>query len=175
MYSKILCFDENTSVKVLKGYVLIKDIVPGTEIVSYDSLNKVLCIDKIKAIAKSLHDICAVLLFENGTSIRCTIDHPLFVEGKGWCAVNVNYNDEMYGVKVSQLNEGDFCLLLRENEVLLTKLISINRVECSESFYCITTENFHTFFANNILAHDVNIDKFKQETLLNEGVIVSGL
>ena len=43
--------------------------------------------------------------FENGISIKCTIDHPLFVEGKGWCAVNDNGIDEMYGVKGSDIYE----------------------------------------------------------------------
>jgi intein/homing endonuclease len=172
-YCKILCFDEKVSVKTQKGNIQIKDIVPGMEVVSYDLYNNVLCADKVIATAKSLHEVCAILLFENGISIKCTIDHPLFVEGKGWCAVNDNGIDEMYGVKVTQLKEGANCYLLNGNKISLTKLISIKIIKCSESFYCISTEKNHNFFASNILAHDVRIDIYTSEILSEEGVIVT--
>lgn len=172
-YSKILCFDGKTAVKTQDGSSLIKDIVPGTEIVSYDCLNNALCVDKVIATAKSLHKLCAVLLFEDGTSIKCTADHPLFVKDKGWCAANSNNIDEMYGVKVTQLKEGDVCSLLIENEMSSIRLVSINRMECSEFFYCISTEKYNNFFANSILAHDICVDKFSQAFMLREGIIVN--
>ena len=131
--------------------------------------------ETVVAVAQSMHNICAVLVFENGITIKCTLDHPLYIEGKEWCAVSVNGCNEMYDIKVAQLEVGDFCLLLEDDKIMSTKLISISKIKCSETFYCISTERYHNFFANCFLAHDVNIDRFQLDFLSQECVIVNRL
>ena len=108
-YSNILCFDKTTSIKTIRGMVKIKDIRPGDYIVSYDDELKDKCIDTVMYTAESIHGICAIVVFDNGTRLKATVDHPLMVITKGWCAVSIDGIEKMYGVNVRQLEIGDEC------------------------------------------------------------------
>lgn len=174
-YSNFLCFDGNTNVKTINGIMPIKDIKLGTEIIAFDEKSKTVCSDIVITIAKSLHSLCAIIKFEDGSSLKATVDHPLFVVGKGWCAVNVNGLEEMYGVAVEQLEEGDVCLSLGNGELSHLKVISIEVNPCSELFYCLATKNNHSFFANGILAHDVDINRFSKDCIEQNGIQVDSL
>lgn len=171
-YSNFLCFEGNTHVATANGIRPIKDIKLGTEIIAFNEKSKTISYDIVTTIAKSLHSLCAIIKFEDGTSLKATVDHPLYIVGKGWCAVNVNRLEEMYGVSVEQLEEGDVCLSINNGELSHSRVISIEVNPCSELFYCLATKNNHSFFANGILAHDVDINRFSQEILQQEGVVV---
>lgn len=170
--SKILCFDENTIVATKLDSTLIANIKPGTEIIAFEEQTASYEIDVVTATAKSMHDQCAVIKFEDGTTLKATIDHPLFVCRKGWCAVRVDGLEEKYGVSVKQLEVGDLCLSLKNDIVSNSIVTSIEVKPCHEYFYCLATKNSHSFMANGIVAHDVDINRFSDEQLTNEGVIV---
>lgn len=172
MYSNFLCFEGSTQVMTVDGLKPIKDVRCGTIVSSYDLENKSIYLDIVTITAKSLHSICSIITFEDGSSIASTVDHPFYVFGKGWCAVNINGLEEMYGVTVKQLEEGDDCLSLKNGELSYSKVISIEVKPCSELFYCLATKTNHSFFANGILAHDVDINRFSEECLKQEGVVV---
>jgi len=171
-YSKLLCFEDKTLVRTETDVLQIKDIQPGSHIISYDEKLKKTCTDIVVCTAKSLHSRCAIISFEDGSSLKSTIDHPLYVVGKGWCSVNIDGLKEMYGVSVRQLEAGDVCLSLEGGKISRLKIQSIEVKPCSELFYCLATKNNHSFFANGILAHDVDINRFSQEDLIREGVVV---
>ena len=170
--SKILCFDKNTLVATKTGDTLITKIKPGMEILAFEEQTLSYGADVVTATAKSKHDQCAIIRFDDGTSLKATIDHPLFVNGKGWCAVNVDGLEKKYGVTVRQLEEGDLCLSLKNNIMSNSRVVSIEVKPCSEFFYCLATKNNHSFLANGVVAHDVDIKRFSDEQLTNEGVIV---
>lgn len=169
-YSHILCIEENTKISILAGTVCIKDIRSGTEIISYDAKTGLEAIDIVTAISKSMHSQCAIVTFENGAALRATKDHPLFVKDKGWCAVDVYGIKEMYGVKVKQLVEGDECLFFKDGKFIHTKVESIEIQDCSEPFYCLSTQDTHCFLANGVVVHDVEISRFSEEQLKCEYV-----
>lgn len=169
-YSNILCFDKTTSIKTIRGMLKIKDIKPGDYIVSYDDELKDKCIDTVMCTAESIHDICAIVVFDNGTRLKATVDHPLMVITKGWCAVSTDGIEKMYGVSVRQLEIGDECLLVDGDKISATKVISIEVIPCSEIFYCLATKETHSFIANGIVVHDVDIKRFSKEYLDREGV-----
>lgn len=174
-HSRILCFDENTTVETEKGTSNIKSIVPGTIITAYDIETGSLVKDVVTKTAQSLHALSALIIFEDGTSLNSTVDHPLYVQDKGWCAVRIDGLKEMYGVGVKQLEEGDYCLAVKVGKVVPLKVLSIKVDSCSETFYCLSTERFKDFIANGIVSHDVDISRFSKEVLSQEGVIVAGL
>lgn len=172
IYSKILCFDETSMVTTTIGDTLIKEITPGVEVLSYDEEKGTLIVDIVTSVAKSQHSRCAIIDFENGIYLKSTVDHPLFVQNKGWCSVETSGIKEMYGVGVEQLNVGDSCVFFKDKRYLSTKVKSISIQACSEMFYCLSTKTKHNFLVNGIVAHDVDINRFSLDTLRKEGVEV---
>ena len=171
-FSKIICLTAEAKVCTPSGEMTIDSIEPGMEIIGYDILSASCITDKVYKIAHSLHNCCAKVAFINGVSLVLTLDHPIYVEDRGWCIVSSNDDKNAYGVSVKQLNVGDVCILYFKGGVTHTKVISIDIMQCSEDFYCFSTLKSHSFFANGILVHDMNLDFLTQEQLEANHVIM---
>lgn len=171
-YSKIICLTADAMISTPSGELRIDSIEPGMEVIGYD-VQAAKCIpDTVVKTARSLHDHCAKVSFENGSSFVLTVDHPIYVEDKGWCVVCMNEDKCAYGVNVEQLNVGDVCVVLSQGEVARVKVASIDLMTCSEDFFCFLTAKSHSFFANGILVRDVNINYLTQEQIEANHVIV---
>lgn len=169
-FSNFICLEGSSQVWTKNGILLIKDIIPGMEVLSYDEETKELVEDFVVATARSRHSLYATLLFENEMLLRCTIDHPILADNKGWSAVSVNGMKDMYDVTVKQLKVGDICPLFKDNSAILSRLKSITIDSCSDYFYCFSTQKYHNFLANGFVVHDVNTERFSKEFFLKEGV-----
>lgn len=177
-YSRILCLDGHSKISTLVGNIPIKDIRPGMKVLSYDITNNKIVTDTVTAVAKSTHSRCATVNFDGASLLKMTLDHPLYVTGKGWCAVNKNDHEGMYGVQVKSLEERDACLMFVNDELRPTAVSRITVSDCSDAFYCLMTCHCHNFLANGIVAHDVNLMRFTPEFLKGKGIeiqIDSGL
>lgn len=170
--SRILCLSAETRINTPSGVNRIDFIEPGMDILGYDALSGACIADSVGKIARSFHNRCAIVVFDNGSILKLTVDHPLFVQGKGWCVVCLNEERCTYGVSVDKLNVGDICVFYLDGEIAQTEVVSIEIKACSEDFYCFSTNKSHSFFANGVLVRDVDIDSIPQEQLIANQVVV---
>lgn len=77
------------------------------------------------------------LEFEDGTIIKCTPDHKIWTDNRGY-------------VKASELKDDDVIIKNNGNTNTLLKISNIN----NEDVYDITVLDNHNFFANGILVHN---------------------
>lgn len=64
----------------------IKDVVPGTSVLSYDEHTQQIVVDVVDSvIVQELDKPWIELSFNNGTTLKCTVDHPLLTT-EGWVA-----------------------------------------------------------------------------------------
>ena len=171
-YSNIICLTADSMVSTPSGELRIDCIKPGMEIVGYDIHSASYVYDTVYRTVRSLHDHCAKVVFDNGTSLVLTVDHPIYVENKGWCVACMSEDNCAYGVNVSQLIVGDLCVVFSQGDVSHAKVVSIDLMSCSEDFYCFSTVKSHSFFANGVLVRDVNIVFLTQEQIAYNHVIV---
>ena len=95
---------------------------------------------------------------ENGEFLKCTIDHPIYVEDKGWSSFDNNLSNNLYSLetKINKIEIGDTLKLLIGN----TKIMNINVVKETTIVYNLQEiKNNHNFFANGVLAHNRGIPK----------------
>lgn len=173
-FSKVLCLPAETKVSSPMGEVRIDSIEPGTEVFGYDEKTSSRITDTVLKVARSLHDKCAKVVFENGAIFFITLDHPIYVVSKGWSVICMNDEKCVYGVKTQQLVVGDVCIHYTQGTITLVKVVSIDIMPCAEYLYCVSTAKSHSFFANGILVRDVNIDFLTQEQLEANQVEVRG-
>jgi len=94
---------------------------------------------------------------EDGTTLSCTDDHPLWVNNKGWCVVNPCKTIKNYGFFTQRLSISDKLLVLRNGSLKPVALKSIESVTRLSKMWIIGTGDNHTFFANCVLAYDENV------------------
>lgn len=171
-YSRIICLSSDTLISTLWETKAISTIQPGAEIVSLDLNSGLPVMERVGNVVHSLHNQCAVIGFRNGRQLKMTLDHPVYVVGKGWCSVNEEQNEFLYGENVKRLVIGDKCLSCSNGLLEEIEIVTIDICPCSEEFYCLSTEKSHAFLANGILAHDVDLKLLSWEFLESEQVAV---
>ncbi|CAI2318015.1 unnamed protein product [Caenorhabditis sp. 36 PRJEB53466] len=68
----------------------------------------------------------AILVFETGLEraqipLKCQIEHPFFVIGRGWCSCSPPKCGESYGLDCSMLEIGDVCIVLTRPDDAITR------------------------------------------------------
>jgi hypothetical protein len=156
------CFVAGTQILLENGLTKnIEDVVIGDYVVSFDLKNNESKVSKVLNIFSKTIDKIIEYEFSDGSTLRATLDHPIYVINKGWC----NYLGEpeqynglsMEGTKpvkkleIEKIEIGDI-LKLYSGDV---KLINMNVIEESTLVYNLSEiEKYHTYFANNILVHN---------------------
>lgn len=111
----------------------------------------------VEKVAVSVHFDVKRVVFENGGVLDCTPDHPIWVCGKGWCAVDAEMAFENYGERCRRLVRGDQCLRRDGRGVSRTQVVSIEDLPGVHEMYVVSAGEDHSFFANGILVHDENV------------------
>jgi hypothetical protein len=156
------CFVTGTQILLENGLTKnIEDVVIGDYVVSFDLKNNESKVSKVLNIFSKTIDKIIEYEFSDGSTLRATLDHPIYVINKGWC----NYLGEpeqyngfsMEGTKpvkkleIEKIEIGDI-LKLHSGDV---KLINMYVIEESTLVYNLSEiEKYHTYFANNILVHN---------------------
>lgn len=169
-YNEIICFSHDTSVQTINGLIPISKIEIGMFVLTFNDKNDVFHYKPVEAVGKSYHDLCVEIIFENGTILKQTIDHPIYVLNKGWCSFEPDMVSKNYNAIVSKLSLGDLCFYQKEGSVQYIKLVKSSIIECNEILYCISASNSNNFFANGFLVHDEDLKNLCQSSRLNTSV-----
>jgi ribonucleoside-diphosphate reductase alpha subunit len=128
------CADENTWVEIPDGKIQLKDLKPGMRVKSFDGgkfvFQKVL--DIWPTIVEAEDRL--ILRFTNGTSLRCSVRHPIMVM----------HNDQLIQVLPRELNQ--FHEIVTENGSCY--LDSIEPDTENVNYLDLEVENTNTFFAS---------------------------
>jgi hypothetical protein len=98
----------------------IEDVVVGDSIVSFDFTNDETKINKVLNIFSKKVDKIVIYEFSNGGILKSTLDHPIFVNGKGWSAFDNVLSNNLYQLDtpVQKIEIGDSVKLINTNAVL---------------------------------------------------------
>jgi hypothetical protein len=159
------CFIAGTQICMGDGTMKsIEDIEEGEEVVTYDfsvnetAANKVLV--KTEKIAE-IFNLQATGFGDVEFDIWCTLDHPFYVHGKGWCAFDPAKALELSGLECAQLEVGDQLFTAKEDEGstgTVTALIHdpANPIEV-EVYNLDHVQDQNNFFVYGFLVHNRSI------------------
>ena len=153
--NNIICFRGNTKILTPRGDVIIQDLKPNDEIISFNQESQCNEIIKIEKIAYSYHTYIAKMVLNDSTIIEMTIDHPIWICNKGWAAIESN---NRYNLVTQKIEIGDNCLSINiDNKVISKRIDNITIIKGYFKMYIISGGKNHNFIANGILVHDENL------------------
>ena len=155
--NKFVCLAKDTTVTTPGGSKVIESIKPGEAVFGYNHNLNVVEKVIVEKIATSRHSIINKITFSDGTEVKSTMDHPYWVSGKGWCAVDNSCTIENYGISVKELKVKDTCLVLKSGLLKEVQITNIKTIVGDFKMYDISGGKNHCFFANGILVHDENL------------------
>jgi intein/homing endonuclease len=131
----------------------IEDVIVGDVVSTFDlKENKIVSNIVNNVFSKEVNTIVKYV-FENGESVKCTIDHPLFVVNKGWSSFSEELSNKLYSLEdtVKKIELNDIVKLYDGD----TKIVEIELLHEDVTVYNLQDiENNHNFFANNVLVHN---------------------
>jgi hypothetical protein len=148
------CFVAGTKITMEDGTVKnIEDVIVGDVVSTFDlKENKIVSNIVNNVFSKEVNTIVKYV-FENGESVKCTIDHPLFVVNKGWSSFSEELSNKLYSLEdtVKKIELNDIVKLYDGD----TKIVEIELLHEDVTVYNLQDiENNHNFFANNVLVHN---------------------
>lgn len=148
------CFAEGSMVTMFNGSEKpIENISIGDEVLSYNPLSSQYYKATVDSISRRIHKELVRIEFENGYSIKSTLDHPIYVEGKGWASFDPVKTRADYNLNVKELKEGDFCLLTNgTDEITKVKVVGLSVInEITKTYNLSGLSNSNNYFVNGIL------------------------
>jgi intein/homing endonuclease len=148
------CFVAGTMITLADGSIKkIEDVVAGDIVSTFDFVLNTKTENIVNAVlSKSVNQIVEYKL-DSGEVLKCTVDHPIFVENKGWSSFDSDLSNKMYSLEtiVKQIEIGDKVKLLNGASEIVD---IIKHNEKTIVYNLQDIENNHNFFANNILVHN---------------------
>lgn len=144
------CFTADAQVSMGDGSCkAINGVRPGDQVLAWrdDTIGAAL----VLRVDSVIHDDLVRLLFSDGTELVCTDDHPIHVEGKGWCAVRPTKAQRE--LSVVPLVVGDVCLMHSEGATGPILLVAVSKATAPCMTYNLATAH-GSYFANAILVSD---------------------
>jgi hypothetical protein len=153
------CFIAGTKIHISEGVTKnIEDIIAGDSVLTFNMDSSEIESNVVNAVYSKKVDEIVEYELENGEFLKCTIDHPIYVEDKGWSSFDDNLSNKLYSLetKINKIEIGDTLKLL----IGKTKITNINVIKETTIVYNLQEiENNHNFFANSVLAHNRGIPK----------------
>lgn len=148
------CFVAGTEIILSNGDVKnIEDISVGDDVLTFNVKDNKLEPNVVKNVFSKQVDKTVKYVFENGITLQSTVDHPIYVIGKGWCSFEHEVSNKLYTLEESvQKIEINDVVKLNEGDV---KLLEIHSIDETTTVYNLQEiENNHNFFANGVLVHN---------------------
>lgn len=147
------CFVAGTEIEIEGDVKNIEDVTEGDTVLTYNFDCD--CIEPKEVIRVTSREVLQTVIYtlDNSSTLEATLDHPLYVEGKGWSSQDPALSNHMYdiGSDISKIEEGDSVKLsngsaiISSIEIKLTPTVVYNLAEVADN---------HNFFANKVLAHN---------------------
>lgn len=155
------CFVAGTKITMADGSEKnIEDVAEGDRILSFDEKTKEHKETTISAVIAPMRD--GVYSINNGL-VKVTSDHPFYIKKadgtEGWGAIDPEasrsaYSEEKLG-KILALEVGDS---IRTIEKTWTAVDSLDHIDGEVQTYTAEGSEYHTFFANGLVAHNQHVD-----------------
>jgi hypothetical protein len=147
------CFIAGTEITLGSGDLKnIENVIEGDEVLTFNFDNDTIETNNVNNVYSKKVDKTVKYVFDNGTELQSTVDHPIYVIGKGWSSFENETSNKLYDIGgVSKIEIGDEVKL---NDTS-TKVVSTELIEAEEVVYNLRDiENNHNFFANGALVHN---------------------
>ena len=146
------CFVAGTKVHIeSKGITNIEDVKVGDKVISYNHDNDIVEYKEVKKVRIKSDEFVVTYVFENGTKLTGTPDHPLFVNGKGYSSYSPSVTKEDSGLDVEQILIGDEVLHIDGYGVTISDIIEEEKKEVV--YNLDEVEGNNNFFVEDLLAH----------------------
>lgn len=145
------CFTESAMVATsLTSSEKISNLQSGDEVLTYNIENGKLSISTIKRFLTVHHENLYKLTFD-GKELELTEDHPIFVEGKGWCSLAPEKTMKRYASydTVEKLAIGDNVIYASGGSASVESIVQIPGRK--ETYTIDSVENGDAFIVNGIV------------------------
>ena len=147
------CFIAGSKIRVEnKGIVNIEDVKVGDKVISYNHKDDKVGKYKVKKIRIKTDEFVVTYLFDNGTKLTYTPDHPLYVLEKGYASYSPKATKEDSGLDVEQILLGDEVLHMDGYGVTISDIIEEEKKEVV--YNLDEVEGNNNFFVEDLLAHN---------------------
>lgn len=148
------CFVAGTLITLADGSLKkIEEIQAGDIVSTFDLKAGTVVHNTVNAVLSKTVSHTVEYRLSNGETVRCTVDHPIYIENKGWCSFDSTLSNQAYSLEqeVKQIELGDTVKLYNGE----AEIVSINVLSEEVKVYNLQDiEGNHNFFANNILVHN---------------------
>ncbi len=148
------CFVAGTKITMEDGTLKnIEDVTAGDVVSTFDLKENKIVSNVVNNVFSKQVNTIVKYVFENGESVKCTIDHPLFVVDKRWASFSEELSNKLYSLEdaVKKIELNDIVKLYDGD----TKIVEIELLHEDVMVYNLQDiENNHNFFANNVLVHN---------------------
>ncbi len=148
------CFVAGTKITMEDGTLKnIEDVTAGDVVSTFDLKENKIVSNVVNNVFSKQVNTIVKYVFENGESVKCTIDHPLYVVNKGWSSFSEELSNKLYSLEdtVKKIELNDIVKLYDGD----TKIVEIELLHEDVTVYNLQDiENNHNFFANNVLVHN---------------------
>jgi len=147
------CFISGTKILISDGTKNIEDIKAGDLVLTMDLKTGLIVENTVNAVFSKKVNHTVEYKFDNNETLRCTLDHPIYVENKGWSSYSDELSNKMYSLEetVKKIEIGD---KVKQNNGFAV-LVNIDVINEDVIVYNLQDiENNQNFFANNILVHN---------------------
>jgi hypothetical protein len=130
-------FLAGTRISTSNGEVSIESLSVGDKVLSFDPNSLKTSEDRVEKIYTKIADEYYFLKFDNGSELKVTAHHPIFINNKIFVEVrDLKVNDQVWTTTIP------------------TKIISIQKVNSENKVYNLKISNNKTYFANGIGVHN---------------------
>jgi hypothetical protein len=148
------CFVAGTQVILSDGSTKnIEDVKSGDIVLTFDLKSETLKNNIVNSVfSKTVNDIVEYK-FSNGQFLKCTFDHPIYVESKGWASFDNELSNKSYSLEknVNKIEINDNVKLFNGISTIVDIII---HNEETTVYNLQDIEGNHNYFANNILVHN---------------------
>ena len=149
------CFVAGTQITLEGGSKKnIEDIVIGDEVLSFNETSNLIEPKKVVELKQPIHSDLVKYHLSNSTTLTCTHDHPIYIDGLELASYKPEWTNERYnlGREVSQIKVGDMFRLSTYGHTAIKEIEVLPEVDTQT--YIFTVEDNHNFYANDILVHN---------------------
>lgn len=156
--SQTTCFAEGTQVTLYNGTTCaIEQLRVGQQIQSYDEETNIFKQSEIISVKqfKNANNIYDIYL-SSGKIMTLTASHPLLVQDKGWCAIDIEAAKKEHDINQFQsLEENDILISSKENIISIQKIIRRKDLD-GATVYNIDVEPYDTYVVEDVVVHNAN-------------------